>query len=175
MARLLPTASAELTISGTGGFTSSTNNPILHVWENSKFVVKLDLIFRLSELMMIKGIHHVSILTTDVNRSIRFYYEVLGLPLSDQRPDFDFDGAWFDLGQQQIHLIHHDPAMEMNKPAVRCGRDRHIAFQVKDIDGLIDKLSRAGIEFERSRSGRPAVFCRDPDDNALEFVATGDD
>jgi len=121
---------------------------------------------------MIKGIHHVSILTSDVNRSIKFYSEVLDLTLSDKRPELGFDGAWFDLGGQQIHLIHSDPVTSKDKPDVRCGRDRHIAFQVEDIDRLVKKLNGAGIEFERSRSGRPALFCRDPDGNALEFIGS---
>lgn len=119
---------------------------------------------------MINSIHHVSILTSDLARSIRFYSEVLQLSLSHSRPNLDFDGAWFDLGCQQIHLISTDPPGNGQSPAVRCGRDRHIAFQVKDIDHLIANLQQAGIEFERSRSGRAAVFCRDPDGNALEFI-----
>jgi glyoxylase I family protein len=121
---------------------------------------------------MIKGIHHVSILTSDVNRAVRFYSEILELPLSDKRPDLGYDGAWFDLGGQQVHLIHPAPVAKTGKPEVRCGRDRHIAFQVEDIDHLVERLNRAGIEFERSRSGRAAVFCRDPDGNALEFIGS---
>jgi glyoxylase I family protein len=122
--------------------------------------------------LMIKAIHHVSILTSDLGRSIRFYSGILGLAVSDKRPDLGFDGAWFDLGGQQIHLIHPDPVGSPHKPEVRCGRDRHVAFQVEDIDQLIEKLDSAGIEFERSRSGRPALFCRDPDGNALEFIGS---
>jgi len=121
---------------------------------------------------MIKGIHHVSLLTSDVDRSIRFYTGILDLTVSSQRPDLGFDGAWFDIGGQQIHLIHSDPDAANKKIDVRCGRDRHIAFRVDDIDRLIEKLNSAGIAFERSRSGRPALFCRDPDGNALEFIGT---
>jgi len=119
---------------------------------------------------MIKGIHHVSILTSDVDRSIKFYSEILGLTPSNKRPDLGFDGAWFDLGQQQVHLIQADTVPATAKPNVRGGRDRHIAFQVDDINHLIEILDSEGIEFERSRSGRAALFCRDPDGNALEFI-----
>jgi len=121
---------------------------------------------------MIKGIHHVSILTSDVKRSIRFYTGILDLTVSNQRPELGFDGAWFDIGGQQIHLIHSDPVSGKEKIDVRCGRDHHIAFRVDDIDRLVERLNNAGIEFERSRSGRPALFCRDPDGNALEFIGS---
>ena len=121
---------------------------------------------------MIKSIHHVSILTTNVNRSIRFYTGILDLTVSSQRPELGFDGAWFEIGGQQIHLIHADPVSGQGETGVRCGRDRHVAFRVEDIDRLVERLNDAGIEFERSRSGRPALFCRDPDGNALEFIGS---
>lgn len=115
-------------------------------------------------------IHHVSLLIADLPRAIEFYRDTLGLQLSDNRPDLGFDGAWFELGAQQIHLICEEPGTTRPTGASRCGRDRHVAFQVEDIESLRDKLSAAGIAFETSRSGRPAIFCRDPDGNALEFI-----
>lgn len=119
---------------------------------------------------MIIEIHHVSLLVSDVDRSLAFYEKLLGLNRSDARPELGFDGAWFELGGQQIHLIKMEPGETTGKPASRCGRDRHVAFRVDDIEQLIDKLTHAGIAYEQSRSGRPAVFCRDPDGNALEFI-----
>jgi glyoxylase I family protein len=119
---------------------------------------------------MLKDIHHVSLLTTDVDRSIHFYTDILDLAVSDKRPDLGFDGAWFEIGGQQIHLIQSEPVSGPGETGVRCGRDRHVAFRVDDIDLLVERLDNAGIEFERSRSGRPALFCRDPDGNALEFI-----
>jgi hypothetical protein len=41
------------------------------------------------------------------------------------------------------------------------------------VETLAQQLDKAGIAFTRSQSGRAALFCRDPDDNALEFVETG--
>lgn len=49
------------------------------------------------------------------------------------------------------------------------GRDRHVAFSVSSIDPLIERLEKAFVPFTMSKSGRRAVFCRDPDSNALEF------
>lgn len=121
---------------------------------------------------MISAIHHVSILTQNVGRAVKFYSEILDLTPSDKRPDLGFDGAWFEIGTQQIHLIDDSTGTRHEKPAVRCGRDSHIAFQVDNLDQLIDRLTRAGIEYEKSRSGRAALFCRDPDGNALEFIQT---
>ena len=50
------------------------------------------------------------------------------------------------------------------------GRDRHIALTINNIDLLKDKLNAAGIAFTLSQSGRRALFCRDIDGNAYEFM-----
>lgn len=115
-------------------------------------------------------IHHVSLLISDLPRAIEFYRDILGLELSPNRPDLGFDGAWFEIGTQQIHLICAESGTIRSTDASRCGRDRHVAFLLENIEPLREKLANAGIAFEASRSGRPAIFCRDPDGNALEFV-----
>ena len=51
------------------------------------------------------------------------------------------------------------------------GRDRHVALAVSNLENLIERLNSAGMSFTLSQSGRPALFCRDPDQNALEFIA----
>lgn len=53
---------------------------------------------------------------------------------------------------------------------VHGGRDRHIALAVSDVEALHRRLLAADISCTSSKSGRKAVFCRDPDGNALEFV-----
>jgi len=41
---------------------------------------------------------------------------------------------------------------------------------VNDLEELMRRLAAAGIAYTLSKSGRSALFCRDPDGNALEFV-----
>jgi glyoxylase I family protein len=50
------------------------------------------------------------------------------------------------------------------------GRDRHVALSVADMDVLMAALEAAGVAYTLSRSGRRALFCRDPDGNAIELV-----
>ena len=54
--------------------------------------------------MEILQLHHVSLPTTDLERSRQFYRDVLGLE-EIQRPPFPFPGAWFRLGDRELHLI----------------------------------------------------------------------
>lgn len=120
---------------------------------------------------MIKSIAHASFLVADTKRSLAFYCDVLGLPLNPDRPDFAFNGAWLDIGEDQmIHLMElPNPDSTEGRPQ-HGGRDRHVALVVEDLEALAERLDAAGIEYSRSKSGRAAFFCRDPDGNALEFA-----
>ena len=117
----------------------------------------------------IVGIHHVSLIVSNTERSLTFYRDLLGV-MVDERPDLSFPGAWLRVGAQQIHLLElPNPDPVENRPQ-HGGRDRHLALSVKSLDPLADRLERDGIAFTRSRSGRRAIFCRDPDANAVELV-----
>ncbi len=122
---------------------------------------------------MFTGIQHATFLTHDLSRARGFYEGVLGLHLDHKRPDLGYDGVWYDIAPgQQIHLmLLPNPDAEVLRPA-HGGRDRHVALGVDDLAKLMTVLERAGVPYTLSRSGRAALFCRDPDQNALEFVTS---
>lgn len=120
---------------------------------------------------MINSIAHASFLITDLTKSLDFYCGVLEMKHNQTRPNFPFEGAWIDIGEsgQQIHLMKlPNPDSQEGRPE-HGGRDKHIALVVDDIAKLEARLIEANVEFTRSKSGRAAFFCRDPDGNALEF------
>ena len=115
-------------------------------------------------------IHHASVVVADSRRALGFYVDILGLQLDPSRPDLGFPGAWLSVGEQQIHLLEvKNPDAGEGRP-VHAGRDRHTALHVRGLDELEQRLKTAGIPSTRSRSGRKAIFCRDPDGNGIEFV-----
>lgn len=115
------------------------------------------------------GIHHASVLVSDTGRSLGFYRDILGLA-QVERPDLGFPGAWLGVGGQQIHLLElPSPDPSAGRPA-HGGRDRHVALLATDIEGLRRRLAEAGVPYTDSRSGREALFCRDPDGNTLEII-----
>ncbi len=122
----------------------------------------------------IKQILHASFLVEDLDRALQFYCDVLGLRTDSGRPDLGYPGAWLNIGDQQIHLLQlPNPDPVQGRPA-HGGRDRHVAFAVDDIDELANTLQQSDIPFTMSKSGRKALFVRDPDGNALEFIETAD-
>jgi catechol 2,3-dioxygenase-like lactoylglutathione lyase family enzyme len=120
---------------------------------------------------MICGIHHAAFLTSDLDRSRAFYEGVLGLQPASNRPQMSFEGVWYDIApNQQIHLmLLPNPEAGLQRPA-HGGRDRHVALVVQDLEILRARLDAAGVACTQSQSGRSALFCRDPDMNALEFI-----
>jgi glyoxylase I family protein len=120
---------------------------------------------------MINELLHVSVLVSDLDRARVFYEQVLELTPSSSRPKMTFDGVWYEIGAQQIHLlVLPNPDPVAGRPE-HGGRDRHVALGVNDLKRLKRALEQAGIPYTTSRSGREALFCRDPDGNALEFVS----
>jgi glyoxylase I family protein len=114
-------------------------------------------------------LHHASLIVADTAVSLKFYRDVLGMQQTD-RPDLGFPGAWLQLGAQQIHLLELDnPDPTTGRPE-HSGRDRHIALSVPDLAPLKAVLDQNDITYTLSKSGRQALFCRDPDGNALEIL-----
>lgn len=114
-------------------------------------------------------IHHSSLLVANTQASLKFYCGVLGLE-ELERPDFPYNGSWLDLGLQQLHLIELDnPDPTTGRPE-HGGLDRHVAFHVKNLKLIVERLDKNSIRYTTSVSGRKALFCRDLDGNALEFI-----
>jgi glyoxylase I family protein len=120
--------------------------------------------------MKVTELLHTSILVSNLIKSRNFYEGVLKLTPSSSRPEMSFNGVWYEIGAQQIHLlVLPNPDPVTGRPE-HGGRDRHLALGVENLEQAKQALEQAGIPFTMSRSGRPALFCRDPDGNALELV-----
>jgi len=116
------------------------------------------------------ALNHVSLLVKDTKRALEFYQGLLGLELDESRPQMTFPGAWLVVGAAQIHLLEISLAATQAELPEHGGRDRHVALDVVDLGAIEVALEAADIPYTPSRSGRRALFCRDPDGNAVELV-----
>jgi glyoxylase I family protein len=112
-----------------------------------------------------EGIHHVSINVDDVGEALTFYTEVLGFTKREDRP-FDFDGAWLDVGDQQVHLI---------KGQVPPSNGQHYAIRVEDLGKVVEELRGRGVQVT---DPMPVVknlqaFLADPSGNTIELHQVG--
>ncbi|KAH7427665.1 hypothetical protein KP509_10G054300 [Ceratopteris richardii] len=117
------------------------------------------------------GIYHVGVLCKDLDKSLEFYCNVLGLKMCDLRPDksLPFRGAWLWVGEQMIHLMELENPDPVHGRPSNGGRDRHMCLHIKNLDGLKAILKTKGVSYTESMSLKPQLFIRDPDGNCLEF------
>ncbi|KAE8666874.1 phosphopantetheine adenylyltransferase-like isoform X1 [Hibiscus syriacus] len=118
------------------------------------------------------GMHHVGILCENLERSLEFYQNVLGLEINAARPHdkLPYRGAWLWVGSEMIHLMELPNPDPLTGRPEHGGRDRHACISIRDVSKLHAILDKAGIPSTLSRSRRPAIFTKDSDANALEFT-----
>ena len=131
--------------------------------------------------MNIEGLHHVSLPVDDLDRARRFYTVVLGLREID-RPPFDFPGAWFQAGANQLHLIARTDATFRTGKGID-SRDIHYAVRVTSFRAALEHLESHGYredshdELSRMKvnrhatAGFPQIYILDPDRNVIEINA----
>ena len=123
-------------------------------------------------MQIVRG-HHFSFTVSDLERSRRFYEDVLGLrPIP--RPDFGFPGVWYQVGETQIHLIARpenatprDPKPPLTPLA------NHSALEIASYDAARRALQRAEIAFFELGGEARQIFLHDPDGNTLELIEPG--
>jgi glyoxylase I family protein len=116
-------------------------------------------------MQMINALH-TAILVTDLAKSEHFYGQVLGL--SKVERSLKYPGAWYQVGNYQIHLIVAS-TVPTDNPNEKWGRNPHIAFAVANLDVAKQELLRQNYPFQASASGRAALFTQDPDGNMIEL------
>ncbi len=120
------------------------------------------------------GVHHVTILVTDLERSRKFYGEVLGLREVEDMPDFGVPLIWYRVGKTQVHLLPKEYVstnhyLDLSSLAW----NRHVAIGIEDYSQVRDRLRDAGVTFcedPNAHLGLKQLFFQDPDGNGLEFM-----
>ena len=140
---------------------------------------------------MIRGVHHISLSTTDMDKFVHFYRDLLGVkldrisPLPDGFEPFETvvgmrnvsgQVAQFDLGNMNMEVFCYSkpaPRPGERRPACDAGI-RHIAFDVKNIAAEYERLKAAGINFisppQHIAPGKcTSCYFYDPDGNIVEL------
>ena len=118
--------------------------------------------------MAIVGLDHYALLSSDPERTTRFYEDVVGLKVGP-RPKLSFPGVWLYAGDAPIVHIIFDKAI----PTRETGAVDHLAFIAKgSVAEALETLRKHGIEFTSrviERTGVTQVFFRDPDNVGVEL------
>lgn len=115
----------------------------------------------------LESVNHIARETDDVERSRRFYRDVLGFR-EVWRPDFDFEGAWLFNYGVMIHIIKGAPRVLPSEISTRAD---HVALHTSDIEAVERILQELDIPYKKNyvpKTNVTQVFFHDPDGNHIE-------
>ena len=143
---------------------------------------------------MLKSFFHTGFVVKDIEASIKFYADVLGMRIAGRTeregefveqvlafPGAHIKGGFVDMGEgHQLELIQYlSPASGENHLQRNDLGASHLAFFVEDLDKFYEDTSRKEIKYnnlpatmvdENGKLSRKAAYAQDPDGNWLEFV-----
>ena len=121
-----------------------------------------------------RGLHHTALLSADVERTVKFYQEVLGFPLTEIVENRDYQGSnhfFFDIGNGNLLAFFDFPGLDLGPYAEVLGGLHHLAISVEPAqwERLKHNLDEAGVEY-MEESGT-SIYFRDPDGARIELIA----
>jgi len=121
-----------------------------------------------------RGLHHAAVLCADVERTIRFYQDVLEFPLTDIFENRDYTGSnhfFFDIGNGNLLAFFDFPGLDLGPYAEVLGGLHHMAISVEPAkwERLKAKLDDAGVPYQME--SRTSIYFRDPDGTRMELIA----
>jgi catechol 2,3-dioxygenase-like lactoylglutathione lyase family enzyme len=121
-----------------------------------------------------RGLHHTALISSDVERTVRFYQDVLGFPLTELIENRDYPGSshfFFDIGNGNLLAFFDFPGLDVGPYAEVLGGLHHLAISVEPDrwQELVARLGEAGVDHE-VHSG-VSVYFRDPDGARIELIA----
>lgn len=121
-----------------------------------------------------RGLHHMALLSSDVERTIRFYQGLLEFPLTEIFENRDYRGSnhfFFDIGNGNLLAFFDFPGLDLGPYAEVLGGLHHVAISVDrpTWERLRGKLDAAGVAYQEESGS--SIYLRDPDGARLELLA----
>jgi len=121
-----------------------------------------------------RGLHHTALVSSDVERTVRFYQELLEFPLTELIENRDYPGSshfFFDIGNANLLAFFDFPGLEVGPYREVLGGLHHVAISVETTRWahLRAKLLAVGVELIEHND--VSLYFRDPDGARLELIA----
>jgi len=128
---------------------------------------------------MLRSVQHCTFVVSDLDRSKRFYREVLGLEEIPRPDSFDFGGAWLRVGaDDEIHLISESDATARagvtdHGDGSFMGFVPHVALESDDLEATLGRAREHGVVPASGPvprgDGVTQAFVLDPDGYVIEL------
>ncbi len=116
--------------------------------------------------MNIKKVGNVILAVKDIDKSLKFYHEIIGLPIKRQRR------SWVDLGTSGALLSLHPASLTAQHIGSSIENGITIGFLVGDVTSAVEELKSKGVKIYREivdrDAGKNAVIL-DPDDYLISL------
>ena len=121
-----------------------------------------------------RGVHHVALLSSDVERTVDFYQGLLEFPLTDMFENRDYEGSthfFFDIGHGNAIAFFDLPGLDLGPYAEVLGGLHHLAISVEPERWahLKAKLDDAGLAYHEA--GGSSIYLTDPDGARVELIS----
>jgi catechol 2,3-dioxygenase-like lactoylglutathione lyase family enzyme len=121
-----------------------------------------------------RGVHHVALISGDVERTVEFYSGVLGFPLIEMFENRDYEGSthfFFDIGIGNTLAFFDLPGLDLGPYAEVLGGHHHLAISmtVGEWNAARQRLDDAGIDYAHVDGS--SLYFRGPDGERLELIS----
>jgi catechol 2,3-dioxygenase-like lactoylglutathione lyase family enzyme len=121
-----------------------------------------------------RGVHHVALICSDVEQTVRFYDGVLGFPLIEMFENRDYPGSthfFFDLGNGNALAYFDLPGLDLGPYAEVLGGHHHLAISIERDrwQQIKDRFDADGIEYVHLDGS--SMYFRGPDGERLELIS----
>ena len=124
-----------------------------------------------------RGVHHMALICSDVERTIQFYQELLGFPLVEMMENRDYKGSthlFFDIGNDNLLAFFDFPGLGLQPGVESLGSVQHIAISVypESFESIKARLGERGITYlGPDRGVTTSIYFKDPDGIQIELIS----
>lgn len=128
--------------------------------------------------LQVRSFDHITIIVDDIEATRHFYAELLGME-EVARPDFDFPGSWYQIGNVQIHVTQANELAGLagwgDRQVKSVSRGHHFAFEVDNMQSAYERVQELGIRVGDGPKTRPdgakQLYIYDPDGHLVELFS----
>jgi glyoxylase I family protein len=124
-----------------------------------------------------RGVHHMALICSDVEQTIRFYQELVGFPLIELMENRDYKGSthlFFDIGNGNLLAFFDFPGLGLQPGVESIGSVQHIAISVEpaQLEQIKGRLEQQGVTYlGPDRGVTTSIYFKDPDGIQIELIA----
>lgn len=122
------------------------------------------------------GVHHLALICSDPEQTIRFYQDVVGFPLVELFENRDYPGSshfFFDIGNRNMLAFFDFPGLGLEPVPEGIGGVQHVAISVTPevFEAAKRRFDEAGIEYlGPDRGVEESIYFKDPDGIQVELI-----